>query len=112
MKLLFIVLNSPEKLEETLEGLIETGVSGATVVDSVGMGAIIEDVPLFAGMRSLFRSARPRNNVIFSVVDDSQAPEVLDVLSKILDCAHGRGSGIAFTLPVDSAIGVRGAPGP
>ncbi|MGA2379809.1 MAG: P-II family nitrogen regulator [Spirochaetia bacterium] len=110
MKLLFIVLNSAEKLEEVLEGLIETGVTGATVVDSVGMGHIIEDVPLFAGMRSLFRAARPRNNMIFSVVDDSQAPEVLDVLDKILDCAHGKGRGIAFTLPIDSAIGVRRTP--
>ncbi len=110
MKLLFIVLNSEEKLEEVLEGLIETGVTGATVVDSVGMGHIIEDVPLFAGMRSLFRSARPRNKVIFSAVDDSQTSEVMEVLSKILDCAHERGSGIAFTLPIDSAIGVRGKP--
>jgi len=108
MKLLFIVLNSAEKLEEVLEGLIESGVTGATVVDSIGMGHIMEDVPLFAGMRSIFRSARPRNNVIFSVVEDSQAPEVMEVLSKILDSAHGRGRGIAFTLPIDSAIGVRG----
>ncbi|MGO9310871.1 MAG: P-II family nitrogen regulator [Spirochaetia bacterium] len=108
MKLLFIVLNSAEKLEEVLEGLIETGVTGATVVDSVGMGHIMEDVPLFAGMRNIFRSARPRNNVIFSVLDDSQAPEVMEVLAKILDSAHGRGRGIAFTLPIDSCIGVRG----
>jgi nitrogen regulatory protein PII len=110
MKLLLIVLNSAEKLEEVLEGLIETGVTGATVVDSVGMGHIIEDVPLFAGMRSLFRAARPRNNMIFSVVDDAQAPEVMEILSKILDCSHGRGSGIAFTLPIDSSIGVHRTP--
>jgi nitrogen regulatory protein PII len=110
MKLLFIVLNSPEKLEEVLEGLIETGVTGATVVDSIGMGHIIEDVPLFAGMRSYFRAARPRNNMIFSVVDDSQAREVMDVLDNILDCAHGKGKGIAFTLPIDSAIGVHVTP--
>jgi nitrogen regulatory protein PII len=108
MKLLFIVLNSAEKLEEVLEGLIESGVTGATVIDSIGMGHIIEDVPLFAGMRNLFRSARPRNNVIFSVLEEGQSTEVLEVLSKILDCAQGRGSGIAFTMPIDSAIGVHG----
>ena len=67
--------------------------TGATVVDSVGMGHIIEDVPLFAGMRSLFRAARPRNNMIFSVVDDAQAVEVLEVLDKILDCAARQGAG-------------------
>ena len=106
MKLLFIVLNSTEKLEEILEGLIEVGVTGATVVDSVGMGHIIEDVPLFAGMRNVFRAARPRNNMIFSVVTDTQAAETMQVMDKILDCAHSRGKGIAFTLPIDSAIGV------
>ena len=106
MKLLFIVLNSTEKLEEVLEGLIEVGVTGATVVDSVGMGHIIEDVPLFAGMRNVFRAAKPRNNMIFSVVTDTQAAETMQVMDKILDCAHSRGKGIAFTLPIDSAIGV------
>jgi nitrogen regulatory protein P-II 1 len=106
MKLLFIVLNSTENLEEVLEGLIEVGVTGATVVDSVGMGHIIEDVPLFAGMRNIFRAAKPRNNMIFSVVTDPQAADAMHVLETILDCGHARGKGIAFTLPVDSAIGV------
>jgi nitrogen regulatory protein P-II 1 len=108
MKLLFIVLNSADKLEETLEGLIEAGVTGATVVDSVGMGRIIGGVPLFAGMRSLFRSAKPRNNVIFSVIRDAQADEAMDLLAKILECNGGKGksAGLAFIVPVERAIGV------
>lgn len=106
MKLLFIVLNSTDKLEEVLEGLIEVGVTGATVVDSVGMGRIIEDVPLFAGMRNIFRAAKPRNNMIFSVITDAQAAETMNVLEKILDCSHEKGRGIAFTLPIDTSIGV------
>jgi nitrogen regulatory protein P-II 1 len=106
MKLLFIVLNSTELLEDVLEGLIESGVTGATVVDSVGMGHIMEDVPLFAGMRNIFRAAKPRNNMIFSVVDDGQAAESLLVMEKILGCSHEKGKGIAFTVPIDAAIGV------
>ncbi len=107
MKLLCIVLNSTDKLEEVLEGLIEVGVTGGTVVDSVGMGHIIEDVPLFAGMRNVFRAARSRNNMVFSVIPDGQAAEALAVLDKVLDCSQGRGKGIAFTVPIDAAIGVR-----
>jgi nitrogen regulatory protein P-II 1 len=110
VKLLFIVLNNAEKLEEILEALLEAGVGGATVVDSVGMGHLLEEVPLFAGMRTLFNAARPKNRVIFSVVSDAQAPEVMSVMEKLLDCAHGRGKGIAFTVPVDSAIGVHQTP--
>ncbi len=105
MKLLFVVLNSADRLEEVLEGLIEAGVTGATVVDSVGMGHIIEGVPLFAGMRNVFRGSKPRNNMIFSVVRDDQAAEALAVLDKIMGCSAGRSLGIAFTLPIDNAIG-------
>lgn len=51
MKLLVLFLNKVEKLEEVLEGYVEVGVSGATVVDSVGMGHILsEEVPIFAGL--------------------------------------------------------------
>ena len=110
MRLLFVVLNQADKLEETLEGLLEAGVGGATVVDSVGMGHLLEAVPLFAGMRSLFKASHARNHVVFSVLPDGQAVEVMGVMEKILDCAHGPGSGIAFTVPVDSAIGIHGVP--
>ena len=106
MKLLVVMLNAADKLEEVLEGFIEAGVTGATVVDSVGMGSIIEDVPLFAGLRSLFRGAKPRNNMLFSVIQDEQVDEAMDVLGKILGCAHGeRGSGFAVVLPIEAAIG-------
>jgi len=106
MKLLFIVLNSADKLEEVLEGLIEAGVTGATVVDSVGMGHIIEGVPLFAGMRNLFRGSKPRNNIIFSVIRSSQVAETMPVLDKILGCSRGKGEGIAFVLPIETSIGI------
>jgi nitrogen regulatory protein P-II 1 len=106
MKLLVIVLNATEMLEEVLEGLIETGISGGTVVDSEGMGHIIEEVPLFAGMRNLFRSAKPRNKVIVSVISDAEAREGLEVLEKILGCSHEKGKGIAFVLPIESVIGL------
>jgi nitrogen regulatory protein P-II 1 len=103
MKLLCIVVNAPERLEETLEGLIEAGVTGATVVDSVGMGHILEAVPLFAGIRSMFRTARPRNNMVFSVVKDEQVEESLGVVEKVLG---GQGAGCAFVIPVERAVGL------
>jgi nitrogen regulatory protein PII len=110
MKLLLVVLKSVESLEDVLEGMVEAGVTGATVVESIGMGRILEDVPLFAGLRSMFRSSKPHNNMIFSVIGDEQAAETLQILGTILDCANGRGKGIALTVPIDSAIGMRALP--
>ena len=55
MKLLILILNKVEKLKEVLEGFIEVGISGATIIDSVGMGHIIsEEVPIFAGLCFMF----------------------------------------------------------
>ncbi len=107
MKLLFIVLNSTDQLEEVLEGLVEVGVPGATVVDSVGMGHILEEVPLFAGMKDTFRSAKTHNKVIFAVIGDGQAAETLAMLENVLACSQEKHKGIAFTMPIDAAIGVR-----
>ncbi len=108
MKLLLIVLNAPERLEEVLEGLIEAGVKGATVLDSVGMGHILDSLPLFAGMRPLFRSARPRNNTSISVTGDAEAEKAAGMLEKFLGRRPGReqGAGCAFVLPVEKAIGI------
>lgn len=107
MKLLFVVLNAPEKLEEVLEGLVEVGVTGATVMDSEGMGHILEEVPLFAGLRFLFRGAKPRNKTVFSAIRDEQAEETMQILKKVLRCEEEPGKGVAFLLPVESFIGLR-----
>jgi nitrogen regulatory protein P-II 1 len=108
MKVLFIVLNAPERLEEVLEALVESGVSGATVLDSVGMGHILEGLPLFAGMKSLFRTARPSNKTVFSVIDDARAVDVMGRLEKLLaaEPGGGQGAGCAFTVPVERTAGI------
>jgi nitrogen regulatory protein P-II 1 len=106
MKLLFVVLNTPDKLEEVLEGLIEAGVSGATVVESEGMGHIIEGVPLFAGMRHIFQGAKPGNKTLFSAIRDEQAEETRQILKKVLHCEEEKGKGVAFLLPVEWVIGM------
>lgn len=41
MYALFIVLNAIDYLEEILSGFVEVGVSGATILDSQGMGSTI-----------------------------------------------------------------------
>ena len=81
MKLLLLFLNKVEKLEEVLEGFVEVGISGATVVDSVGMGHILsEEVPIFAGLRFMFAGTKPHNKTIFSVIKDEKEDEVIGLL--------------------------------
>ena len=108
MKLLVLFLNKVEKLEEVLEGYVEVGVTGATVLDSVGMGHILcEEVPIFAGLRFMFAGAKPHNKTIFSVIKDEKEDEVIRILRKILGDLNQPGTGIVFTFTLDRVEGLK-----
>ena len=108
MKLLVLFLNKVEKLEEVLEGYVEIGITGATVLDSVGMGHILcEEVPIFAGLRFMFAGAKPHNKTIFSVIKDEKEEEVIRILKKILGDLNQPGTGIAFTFSLDRVEGLK-----
>ncbi len=108
MKLLVLILNKVEKLEEVLEGFLEVGVTGATIIDSIGMGHVIsEEVPIFAGLRFMFAGAKPHNKMIFSVITDDKEDPVITVLKKILGDLGQTGTGIVFTIPLDRVEGLK-----
>jgi len=108
MKLLILILNKVEKLEEVLEGFLEIGVTGATAIDSVGMGHILsEEVPIFAGLRFMFAGAKPHNKTVFSVIKDEKEELVMELLKKILGDLNQPGTGIVFTIPIDRAEGLK-----
>lgn len=112
MKILFLILNKTEKLEEILEGFVDSGVRGATIMDSQGMGSALAEsnIPLFGGiMRSVMDNNRPYNKVIFALIKD---PEVLEAAIKSVEDILGDmskpGVGLMFTLDVDRVIGITG----
>ena len=108
MKLLLLFLNKVEKLEEVLEGFVEVGISGATVVDSVGMGHILsEEVPIFAGLRFMFAGNKPHNKTIFSVMRDEKEEQVIRLLQKILGDLNQPGTGMVFTISLDRVEGLK-----
>ena len=66
MKLAILILNREEHLEALLEGYVEIGITGSTIIDSIGMGHILSsDVPIFAGLR-LNGQSRMMSHFIFS----------------------------------------------
>ena len=108
MKLLILILNKVEKLEEVLEGYLEIGITGATVIDSVGMGHILsEEVPIFAGLRFMFAGTKPHNKTIISAIKDENEKPAIDILKKILGDLNQPGTGIIFTIPIDAEEGLK-----
>ncbi|MEN8260454.1 MAG: hypothetical protein ABFS02_07695, partial [Pseudomonadota bacterium] len=73
MELLIAVINDVDRVDEILEGFLEIGVKGATVIDSEGMGRVLsQEIPIFAGLQTLISRSRPQNQTLFSVIDDAE----------------------------------------
>jgi nitrogen regulatory protein P-II 1 len=108
VKLVVIILNKTEHLEDLLSAFLEIGVSGTTVVDGVGMGRILShDVPIFAGLRSAFPGTSPVNKVTLTVVPDDMVGGVLAAAEDVCGSLEGPGTGFLFVLPVETALGLR-----
>lgn len=108
MELLIAVIDDPDRTEEILAGLLEEGVTGATIISSEGMGRLLsQELPMFAGLQTLIERSRPRNQTLFSVIED---PETVNRAIEVIERACGGiaspATGIVFTVPVNRVVGL------
>ncbi|HEU0079291.1 MAG TPA: hypothetical protein VFQ76_16670 [Longimicrobiaceae bacterium] len=108
MQLLIAVINQEEKLEEILSGFLEIGITGATLIGSEGMGRLLAaEVPIFAGLQALAGRTRPRNQTLFSVMDDAKVDAALALLQEVCGSFDNPATGIAVTVPVTRVLGLK-----
>lgn len=106
-KLLVAVINDAEKLDDILSGFLEMGVTGATIVNSEGMGRLLsDDIPIFAGLQAFLAGARPQNRVIFSVLPESLVDAAVALLQEVCGDLAAPATGIAFVIPVERVVGL------
>jgi hypothetical protein len=106
MELLIIILNKEEYFERILSILVEAGASGATILDSEGLGHFLAyEVPIFAGLRKFVGERKSANRTILAVLEDesifSRFKELLQ--EEEIDFTQP-GVGIIVTLPVNCVI--------
>ena len=108
MQLLIAVINQEEKLDEILSGFLELGVTGATLINSEGMGHFLaHDVPIFAGITELAGRSRPRNYTLFSVIREPEKVDaVIALLQKVCGNLEDPATGIVFTVPIARCVGL------
>ena len=107
MQLLIAVVNDPEKVDDILSGYLELGITGATVLQSEGMGRLLtHDIPIFAGLQTLVGGARPQNRTVFSVVSDEVVDSALELLQDVCGDLASPATGIAFVVPVSRVVGL------
>lgn len=109
MELLVCIINQEEKLEAILNGFWRLGVSGATVINSEGMGRLLGDeIPVFSGLQELMSQSRPTSRTILSVIQD---PDLLDaavnLVQELCGDMNAPSTGIVFTVPVSRVAGLR-----
>jgi nitrogen regulatory protein P-II 1 len=105
--LLIAVINQEERIDEILSGFLELGITGATLINSEGMGRVLShDIPIFAGLQTLISRSRPQNQTLFSVIDDEKVDGAIALLQEICGDLSDPATGIAFTLPVDRVVGL------
>ncbi len=108
MKLAFLILNKQEYLETLLEGFIEIGVTGATIIDTIGMGHILSsEVPIFAGLRFMFAGSRPYNKTIISAIKQEKIEPLKELITKVLGPLDESGNGILFFIPIEDVVGLK-----
>lgn len=107
MELLVCVINEEDKLDEILAGLVELGVTGATVISSQGMARRLTQTPVLAGLQDLLAGSRSQNTTIFSVIDsDEKVGAAIDMIQRVCGDIQAADKGIVFTVPVTRAEGL------
>lgn len=107
MWLLVYILHEDRYLTEVLEELLEIGVTGASILDSVGMLHFMsQEIPIFAGFRSILKGSKPYNKILLSVIKEKELlEEALATIDRTVGGIAKGNRGILFTLPVEHLIG-------
>lgn len=108
MHLFVAVINQEERLDDILSGFVELGITGATVINSEGMGHVLShDIPIFAGLQTLIARSRPANRTIFSVIkEDDTLERAIALVQDICGDLNDPATGILFAVPVSRVVGL------
>jgi nitrogen regulatory protein P-II 1 len=112
MYLLVDVLEHTEHLPAILERLVTIGVTGTTVLDSVGMGRILlesrADVPVIETIQRVLAQKQPTNKTLFAAIETEDVlTKAVEVIKSICGDLSQPGTGILFTLSLDRVEGLR-----
>lgn len=111
MHLLIFVLEQNTLLPEILEKLYKVGVTGTTVLNSVGMGRLLVQYgrtsPVGNLIKEKLRKGNYTNKTLFAVI---RSEEILDKAIETIDEVVGDlekpDTGILFTIKLDRVVGL------
>ncbi len=110
MKLLVLILNKVEVLEELLAQLANAHIVGATILNSTGMvhtlSSYDEEISFMGSLRAILNPDREESKTIMAVLRDEQIPKAIQVIESVVGDLSKEDTGVVFTVPVDFQKGM------
>ncbi len=110
MKLVIYVLIKTDILQSLLAKLADARISGATIIETTGMGRELADVDefsIFGSLRSLFTNNNRQTKTLLFVTEDDKVSVITEVIESVVGPLDGPDSGIIFSVPIDAIKGYK-----
>ncbi len=100
-RLLILIARNEDAFDPLITGLLDVGITGATIIESRGIGAVIrEDMPFFTGLAALLPQ-HTGSRMLVSVA----TPDRIESLLRYLDLLRPEQRPVGAVLPVEAVIG-------
>ena len=109
MKLVVIVLNKTECLEDLLKEFADRSLPGATILHSHGMMqelGVDSQIQFMLSLRNILNPDHRENRTIFMAAPGSRVPDIVDAVNKVTGGLDRSDTGILFTVPIDYMTGI------
>lgn len=110
MKLMVLILNKTDALENLLEGMSAAGLAGATIIESSGLATTLSRLDssfISSSIRSILSGTEEDNLTILSVIRNDQLEIARKVIYNTVGDLSTPNTGILFTVPIDFVEGTR-----
>ena len=110
MKLMVLILNKTDVLDNLLEGLSAAGIGGATIIESSGLATTLSRLDssfISSSIRAILSGSEDDNRTIMSVIRNDQLEIARKVIYNTVGDLSSPNTGILFTVPIDFVEGTR-----
>ncbi len=109
--LLVLVLDNLEHCPDVLEAWEESGVPGATMLESTGLqrlrGVVRDDLPLLPSLDNLLARGELHHRTLFAVIEDEATLQrVISATEGIIGDFSHQHTGLLFVVPVTRVLGL------
>ncbi len=102
MRMVVLVVRSAESFDPLINALLDAGMSGATIVDSRGLAAVLrQEMPIFAGLAALLPQSTGSRMIVSIATRDS-----VDALMRFIDEMPADVRPVGAVIPVERTIGL------